>query len=306
MFSAAVFIMPGMMNDDIWSAWLRQGRDAGNAEAAARVTAETGRFAAKLLDAVELKPGMAVLDIGSGEGLVPWAALTRCPELNVTLTDISVPLLRQAEETARALGVVERCRFLSCGADDLAGVADASQDVVTSRSALAYVANKPAAFREIFRVLKPGGKLSIAEPLFRDEALAACGMRRALEAAPDPMLALLHKWKSAQFPDTEAAMAVSPVTNYSERDLLRLAQMAGFETLHLELHIDVKPAPPREWEVFCATSPHPWAPPLREIFAERFTLEEAIALAAVLRPEVEAGRFGSTGRMIYLSARKPG
>jgi arsenite methyltransferase len=66
-----------MGEDDIWSAWLRRGRDAGDAPTAARVAAEMARYAAKVLDAIELRPGMALLDIGSGEGLMAWAALKR-------------------------------------------------------------------------------------------------------------------------------------------------------------------------------------------------------------------------------------
>ncbi|MBB5373525.1 class I SAM-dependent methyltransferase [Acidocella aromatica] len=295
-----------MSIDDIWSAWLRRGRDGGDARTAARVAVETGRFAAKILDAVELRPGMALLDIGSGEGLMAWAALERCPALRVLLTDVSEPMLRQAEETARHLGVAGQCRFLHRGGDSLSGVEDASLDVVTSRSALAYVADKDAAFREIFRVLKPGGRLSLAEPLFREEAEAVCAMRRELEAAPQPMLELLYRWKAAQYPYSEAAMAASAIASYTERDLLRLAAKAGFGTAHLELHIDIAPTPPRDWGVFCAIAPHPLAPSLRKIMAQSFTPEEAVRLEAFMRPRVEAGQTSSTRRMIYLSAEKPG
>ncbi len=294
------------MDDDIWSAWLRRGRDAGDAVTAARVAAATGRYAAKILDAAALRPGMALLDIGCGEGLMAWAALERCPDLQVVFTDISSPLLRQVEDEAQRRGVAGQCRFLQCGAEALAGVEDASADVVTSRSVLAYVADKAAAFREIFRVLKPGGRLSIAEPLFREDAQSLSAMRRELDAGGPPMLELLYRWKAAQYPEGEAAIAASPMTNYTERDLLSLAVQAGFAPVHLELHIDIDAVPPRRWDVFCATSPHPLAPPLREILAQRFTPEEAARLERFLRPRVEAGQEAGTSRMVYLSAQKPG
>lgn len=287
---------------DPFAAWLACGRDAGDGAARAQLATATAGYAARILDAVAVPPA-AMLDIGSGEGLVAWAALARWPEARVTLTDISAPLLGIAMAQAAVLGVAPLCKFLEMNAARLEGVGDASQNLVTSRSALAYVADKAAAFAEIFRVLAPGGMLSIAEPLFREEALAACAMRRQMARAPNPLLALLHKWKAAQFPDTDAAMAATPLTNYSERDIVHLVRSAGFDRVHLELHINVQPALPRDWDVFCATSPHPFAPPL---VGMEFSAEEWALLEKTLRPEIETGMFSTTERMLYLTAWKPG
>ncbi len=293
------------MHEDLWSAWLNRGRHAGDAAAMARVAAETARYAGKILDAVSLRPGMAMLDLGSGAGLMGWAALERCPNLTVTLSDISAPLLDEAERTAHTLGFAASCRFIVADAANLGCMADASQDLVTARSCLAYVADKPAAFAEIFRVLRPGGWLSVAEPLFRDEALGALAMRTALARAPDAHLAVLHKWKAAQFPDDETAIAASPITNYTERELLGFAQRAGFTRARLELEILAAPSPPNSWSVFCATAPHPWAPSLDEIMVTSFTPDERARLEEMLRPAVEAGTLNTARRMVYLAAQKP-
>ncbi|WP_297491173.1 class I SAM-dependent methyltransferase [Acidocella sp.] len=290
---------------DVWCDWLGHGRHAGDAGLRARIAADTADFAARILDAVQAPPS-AMLDLGCGEGLMAWAALARWPYVRVLCTDISQPLLAVAQAAAAERNVAGQCGFLLCGADHLAEVASGSQDLVTSRSVLAYVADKPAAFREACRVLRPGGTLSIAEPLFREEALAACAMRAALERAPNALLDWLHRWKAVQFPDDEVAMACNPLTNHTERDMLQFAREAGFSPIHLELHIDVQPAPPRDWAVFTAIAPHPLAPPLAQILAERFSTEEREAFEAVLRPDIEAGTFSSTGRMFYLHARKPG
>ncbi len=298
---------PGPDSDE-WSRWLLHRRHGGDAAQAARVRAVVDGYVERVLDGAALAPGMIMADIGTGEGVVAWRAIQRTgPGLRVVLADISAPLLRHARARARALGVAGQCRFLACGAERLEGLETGSLDAVTSRSVLAYVADKPAALAEMFRVLKPGGRLSLAEPVFRDEAQAACAMRVLLErgAAQDALLPLLHKWKAAQFPDTEAAMAASPLASYGERDLLRLAQQAGFGTLHLELHMDVRANETTDWAVFCAASPHPWAPGLGELLATRFTPPERATLEAALRPEVEAGRLTTTRRMVFLTARKP-
>ena len=298
---------PELASDE-WSFWLLNRRHGGDAAQAARVRVAVNGYVERVLDGAALAPGMVLADIGSGEGVVAWRAIERAgPDLRVIMTDISAPLLEHARGRAEALGVAAQCRFVQCGAQRLDGVESASLDAVTSRSALAYVADKPAAMAEMLRVLKPGGRISLAEPVFRDEAQAACAMRVLLErgGARDALLPLLHKWKAAQFPDTEAAMAASPLASYGERDLLRLAQQAGFIRLHLELHMDVRPNEITNWAVFCAAAPHPWAPGLGEILATRFTPQERATLEAALRPEVEAGRLTTASRMVFLSAQKP-
>jgi hypothetical protein len=74
------------------------------------------------------------------------------------------------------------------------------------------------------------------------------------------------------------------MTNYSERDLLRFVRDAGFTQIHLELHIDVRASSVTTWEIFLDVAPHPWAPPLREIVAQRFSQEERRLFERVLRP----------------------
>ncbi len=116
---------------------------------------------------------------------------------------------------------------------------------------------------------------------------------------------LLHRWKAAQFPDTEEKIAQSPLTNYTERDLVHLAQKSGFAGIHLEFHIDVDCASETSWEIFLNKSPHPLAPPLAVILRDQFTVEEQKFFEKSLRPTVESGDFINTGRMAYLTARKP-
>jgi len=52
-------------------------------------------------------------------------------------------------------------------ADQLDAIEDASVDVVTARSVLIYLDDKQPAFTEMFRVLKPGGRISLFEPINR-------------------------------------------------------------------------------------------------------------------------------------------
>jgi arsenite methyltransferase len=301
---------PESQSDDVWSEWLLHRRHADDSAYQEIVQGVVGRLADRVLDDAKLSAGMTLADIGAGEGLLAFRAIERVgPTLQVVLTDISGPMLRHAEGLAVKQGVRNQCRFLECSADKLGDIADSTVDVVATRAVLAYVADKSAALREFHRILKPGGRLSIAEPILQDEAFFVRALRRHLDAQaprpPERFLALLHRWKAAQFPDTEEQCAMSPIVNYSERDLLNFVRHSGFTEIHLELHIDVTTSLINSWDVFVGTSPHPWAPTLGLILAEQFTAEERQFFEQVMRPIVESGKNLSTDRMVYLNAMKP-
>jgi len=274
------------------------------------VAAEVERHVDRVIDAAELRPGMTLADIGAGEGVVAFRAINRIgPSLRVILTDVSAKMLRHAEAAADALGVRAQCSFLQCAAEELGAIADDSVDCVATRAVLAYVPDKPRALREFHRILRPGGRISLAEPIFQDEALYAMALKARVDTPEagrdDSLLRLLHRWKSAQFPDTPDSLAASPIANYAERNLVEYAKGAGLTDIHLELHIDVRPSPIRSWSVFIGTTPHPWAPPLTEILAQRFLPDERQSFESLLRPIVESGRHVATDRIAYLRAFKP-
>jgi arsenite methyltransferase len=294
---------------DEWSRWLLHVRHGGDPALERAIREELDAFADRVLDGARLEPGMTLADIGAGAGLVAFRAIERVGSaLRVILTDISEPMLRHAQELATERGVQGQCAFVACGADDLAGLQGESVDAVTTRAVLAYVADKAAALREFRRVLKPGGRISLAEPVFQDDAFVACALRQQLESAQqgneDPFRPLLHRWKAAQFPDTLEKAAASPITNYSERTLFELVRASGFERIHLELHMDFAPSRMQAWEVFLETSPHPWAPPLSKILSEQFTAAERVLFEQVMRPLVESGGAFSVVRTVYLHAVK--
>jgi SAM-dependent methyltransferase len=188
------------------------------------------------------------------------------------------------------------------------GIADDSVDIVTTRAVLAYVADKGAALREFHRVLKMGGRLSICEPIFQDDAFEAMALRKMIEARPpqalNQFLPLLHRWKAAQFPDTEELIAQNPISNFSERDLIRLVGNSGFAGIHMEFHVDIMPSLITSWEVFLGCSPHPWAPSLATILEKQFTTEERQFFEQVMRPIVETKQFVGTEHIAYITAKK--
>lgn len=295
---------------DVWSEWLLHGRHAGDSAFADSVRASVGRDIDRVLDAARLGPDSVLADIGTGEGVLALRAIERVGQgLKVLMTDVSPALLRHAERSAIERQVQQQCTFLHCPADQLAPIASNSMDAVTTRAVLAYVADKAAALREFFRILKPGGRLSMAEPVMQDDALFASSLKAMFDmnsAVPvSPALRLIHRWKAAQYPDTPQKIAASPIANYSERTLYDTVRNCGFAELHLELHIDTLPSTVKSWELFVSLSPHPWAPSLKTILANEFTEAERSLFEDAMRPVIESPSAVMTTRVLYLSACKP-
>ena len=270
---------------------------------------EVEAYADRVLDGANLQTGMTLADIGTGDGAVALRAIGRVGRsLRVVFADISAPLLRRAKMLAAERDVLDQCSFVECSAERLVGIADKSVDAITTRAVLAYVADKKAAIAEFHRVLRPGGRISLAEPILQDEAYVACTLKNMVEApssgTQDPFLPLLYRWKAAQFPDTLQKLAASPITNYSERTLFETIRACGFTNIHLELHMDLRPSIIPSWKIFIESSPHPWAPTLSTILAEKFTPEERQTFENTMRPLVESGQALGVGRTAFLTAAK--
>lgn len=307
---AVVTRLDAELECDEWSTWLLEHRHGGSPALKGVVRAAVDAYVDRVLDAARLDAGMTLADIGTGDGAVALRAIERVgPGLRVLLADISAPLLRHVEAVASERGVQGQCTFMQISADKLDGIGSDCVDAVCTRAVLAYVTDKRAALREFWRILKPGGRVSIAEPLMQDDALETIALKRmADERGGLPgheLLPLLHRWKAAQFPDSLEELANNPIANYSERDMLGYFQECGFVDIHLELHIDLRRQEGMPWETFLRGSPHPWAAPHGVIFETQFNAAERDLLEAAIRPSLEAGIGVAADRNLYVSAIKP-
>ena len=294
---------------DPWFDWLTHRRQGGP-KPAKSIGRDVERYRERVLDGAQLKENMTLVDVGTGDGLIALGAVARVgPSLKVILTDISPALLRRAEEAARQRGVLDQCTFVEATAQAFPSLSANSIDVVTMRSVLVYLADKAAVAREFHRVLKPGGRVSLAEPIYRDEALNLAALARQLESQPESPethdARLFLRWKTAQMPSVLADIDRNPLTNFSEHDLVTIFESAGFTDIHLELHIDVRRLGAESWDTILDASPRPNTPTLREILATQFTPEERAHFEARLRPLAESGTTLYRDTMAFLTAVKP-
>jgi arsenite methyltransferase len=253
----------------------------------------------KVLDRAGFAAGQSLLDVGCGEGLIGFGALDR-GAARVVFSDISQDLLDFCRETADALGMAERCEFVRASADDLAGLADASVDVVTTRSVLIYVTEKPRCFHEFFRVLRPGGRVSFYEPINR------FGMDDRVEGFwgyPSNGLHELAERVESVF--TAIQPPSDPMLDFDERDLVRFAEDAGFFPIDLELQVEVRATEPKPWPAFANSAGNPKIPTIAEAMDQALTPDERERFANHLRPLVEQGRGVWRMAHAFLTAVKP-
>jgi SAM-dependent methyltransferase len=109
-----------------------------------------------------LEPGERVLDLGSGAGTDSLVAAQMVGEGGrVTGIDMTPEMLAKSRAAAIEMGI-ENVEFLEAEAERLP-FADESFDVVISNGVIDLIPDKEAVFSELHRVLRPGGRLQIAD-----------------------------------------------------------------------------------------------------------------------------------------------
>jgi arsenite methyltransferase len=286
---------------DRWHRWLTDVRFGG--DPAIREQILTGLLYPvrdKVLDKARLRPDDTVLDVGAGDGLIAFGALERLsPSGHVIFADISQDLLDHCRAAATAEGQLDRCSFVLASADSLTGIADCSVDVVTTRSVLIYVKDKAEALREFHRVLRPGGRISVHEPI----NVLMHEPNRLLGFDLTPVKPLADKvealYRSIQTPGED------PMLDFDDRDLLRHAEQAGFAEIDLELRVTVKNQTPLvRWEQALRMSGNPLVPTLGEALDRTLSPEEITRFTAYLKPLVESGTSRRRLAVTYLAAAK--
>jgi SAM-dependent methyltransferase len=109
-----------------------------------------------------LRPGEHVLDLGSGAGTDSLVAAQMVgPGGSVTGIDMTVEMLAKARDGAAAMGA-SNVEFVEGEAETLP-FPDETFDVVLSNGVIDLIPDKDAVFAEIFRVLRPGARIQIAD-----------------------------------------------------------------------------------------------------------------------------------------------
>jgi ubiquinone/menaquinone biosynthesis C-methylase UbiE len=169
-------------------------------------------WAKLVLDEARLQPGQALIDIATGPGTVArLAARLLGPKGRILATDIAKPMLdiARAKPAQRDAAAIE---YVESGAAPLAAPSGAF-DVLICQQGLQFFPDRPAALREMHRVLKNGGRALIAiwAEIERNQIFAA-----------------FHRALGATVPAELAALITAPFSWYRAGELRAAAEDAGF------------------------------------------------------------------------------
>lgn len=153
--------------------------------------------------------GKALLDIGCGTG-GPAAVLAKEKGARVTCLDVEPQVLERARRTAESAGVTASIDFRLVEPGPLP-FEPQTFDIVFSKDSLIHIPDKRALYREILRVLKPGGLFAASDWLAGAGAMDDAAFRR--------YLALGHlKFTVATAEETAAIMRECGFAEVSTRD----------------------------------------------------------------------------------------
>ncbi len=165
-----------------------------------------------------IQPGHTVLDIGCGSGTDTLLAAQFVGNSGKVIgIDMTEPMRRKAEQN-RQNAHADNVTILEGNAEELPAQ-DSSVDVVTSNGVLNLVPDKRKAFSELYRVLKPGGKIQIADIVLKQDISA--------EARQNPSL-----W-------AECVVGAIPESFY-----ITMLRAAGFQNIQVIHRLDYFSASP--------------------------------------------------------------
>lgn len=128
------------------------------------------RMTDMLIAEMDVAPGGRVLDVGSGTGR-PAVRLAQARDVEVVGVTISRTQVEIATERAATAGLSDRVRFQYANAMELP-FEDGSFDAAWALESLLHMPDRLTVLRETARVLRPGGRLVLADPVLRSPDLS--------------------------------------------------------------------------------------------------------------------------------------
>ncbi|MEV0223829.1 class I SAM-dependent methyltransferase [Streptomyces sp. NPDC050704] len=170
-----------------------------------------------LFEAAAIAPGARVLDVGCGAGATTRIAARLAAHGHAVGVDISAPLLDRARANTAAEGITNAAYERADA--QLHRFPTAGYDVVISRGGVMFFADHAAAFRNLGRALRPGGRLAFI-----------CPQPVTPDAEEARAFGLLSKLLGQDEPDPDTVAAHVAMASLSDPDRIREV-LQGYEDI---------------------------------------------------------------------------
>jgi len=175
----------------------------------------------RMLDRCELKHAETLLDIGCGRGKSTCIIASEHPKLRIHAVDLTPSHIDVANSRAKDLGLTD-VTFVVDSATILKTVLDNSQDVVCALECAFHFDTREEFLRQAFRVLKPGGRLVVAD-------IVASQATKLVRSVVDNIGAVKELND-----EMSRAIGVPPANVYGTSKYKKILQECGFGSINIE------------------------------------------------------------------------
>ena len=169
----------------------------------------------------DIKPDNKVLDIGTGTGRIAFEVYKNIGEKgSVTGIDFEQQNIDFCNQKCKENGFDENIKFLNADLNNRLPFPDESFDIIYSRSVLMHIENKEHVLKELFRILKPNGKILLHEVMFYDKLFR-------IHKFLDKNCEKYQKYKEIE--ELVRNDIDDPITNFDFYSLKKLLKSCGFK-----------------------------------------------------------------------------
>lgn len=179
----------------------------------------------KVLTNADIHCGDIVVDIGTGTGLLAFGAYDLLKGNGLVIaSDKFSDCTDECNQIAEAIGIKDGFKTLVSPADQLDLPADYA-DKIVMRSVLVHILDKSSCIKEFFRVLKPGGILSLFEPIMSSNT-------KYYDLVSPDEITDYDRLKDLE--DEIMHSKDDPITNFDDKILKDVLEQTGFSSVELE------------------------------------------------------------------------
>ena len=251
----------------------------------------------EILNRAKLQPGDTVIDIGSGTGLLAFGAhMLLNGKGKVIVSDAFTDCLDACQRIAEHCGITDCIEFLQADATDIK-LPENSVNVVVMRSVLVHILKKATAIKEFYRILRPGGRISIFEPIIKKNT------RYYQLVNPDnfPNYAKIKEAEQKMVSDENDSLV-----NFDEHTLENNFREAGFKNINVKVSIESSTyeVRPEMIEPWFNAPPSPGKPALKQMFMEFMPEAEVNEFMENLKIELGGKNITINSPVAYIYAEK--